>query len=373
MNLITRQPRKLLNPKEAAEALFAKRNAAPRILEDAPKPVIVETRKSRGLAAKAARSAPKIIDHAVAALAAAGGAGGGDNDNFSYEYSHTEVMPTDKWVSIPDNPQQRDVKVRIQKGRASHLFTFDPAHRKVVVGVLPFGRMVKIEGHTRAYVWSNGLVQRGEVPDTVVVEFWRCKDLQAAKDLYDKYDNPVTEENGSDRVNGAANDAGIRFESARMKEGEISTALRELWSYIFAKKIKRDEKQAVISKAFMLFKQELQLLDGVISTNKKFPQPVIMAAILTLRADPTSIGFWKKYADGHAYKMDGVRDAVAIFEDRLPDLLRKSNYVKQREVMGNAAAAVAAYRRGETYSARGFQALNAEALRQYAVKAFGGK
>lgn len=45
MNLITRQPRKLLNPKEAAEALFAKRAApAPsaRILEDAPKAVTPE-------------------------------------------------------------------------------------------------------------------------------------------------------------------------------------------------------------------------------------------------------------------------------------------------------------------------------------------
>ncbi|MCQ4504290.1 hypothetical protein NON27_29360, partial [Vibrio parahaemolyticus] len=85
---------------------------------------------------------------------------------------------------------------------------------------------------------------------------------------------PVTEDIGSDRVTGAANDAGIRFESAQMKEGGISTALRDLWSYIFSKRIKRDEKQAIISKAFMLFKQELQLLDSVISTGKKFPQPV---------------------------------------------------------------------------------------------------
>lgn len=291
----------------------------------------------------------------------------------SYEYSHTNIIPTIDWIAIPDNPQQRDVKVRIAKGRATHLYRLDPAHRKVVVALLPFGKMVKVEGHTRAFIWKNGMLQHSEVPDTVVVEYWKCKDLQAAKDLYDKFDNPVTEENGSDRVNGAANDAGINFESTIMKDGEYSTALRELWSYIFAKKIKRDEKQTVISRAFTLFKRELVLLDTIISSRKKFPQSVMMAAILTLRADPTSIVFWKKYADGHAYKFEGERDAVAIFEDRLTDLLRKSNYVKQREIMGNAAAAVDAYHRNETYAARGYQALNAEKLRQYAVKAFGGK
>jgi hypothetical protein len=353
----------------------------PRILEDAPRKVVVETKTRR--ATTPARDAAEAIfrpkataaDHAVAAIAAASvpPSGTGDNDNSPYEYSHTEMMPTRQWLAIPDNPQQRDVKVRIAKGRATHLYRLDPAHKKVVVGLLPFGRMVKIEGHTRAFVWDNGMLHSGEVPESVVVEFWRCKDLQAAKDLYDKFDNPVTEENGSDRVNGAANDAGINFESAIMKDGEISTALRELWSYIFAKKVKRDEKQSVISKAFMLFKQELQLLDNVITSRKKFPQPVIMAAIITLRADPASIAFWKKYADGHAFKFEGERDAIAIFEDRLPDLLRKSNYVKQREIMGNAAAAVEAYRRGETYNGRGYQALNIEKLRAYAVKAFGGK
>lgn len=51
----------------------------PRILEDTPKPVIVETRRSRGMAAKAARHAAdalfkspaKIIDHAVVSAVAA--------------------------------------------------------------------------------------------------------------------------------------------------------------------------------------------------------------------------------------------------------------------------------------------------------------
>lgn len=86
--------RKYLNPKEAAEALFAKRAApkavaagavAPRILEDAPKPVVVETRRSRGAAARAAAGV-KPIDHAVVAVVA------GLPEPISHDGEHARVV-----------------------------------------------------------------------------------------------------------------------------------------------------------------------------------------------------------------------------------------------------------------------------------------
>ncbi|WP_367354230.1 hypothetical protein [Agrobacterium pusense] len=65
----------------------------PRILEDTPKPVIVETRRSRGLAAKAARHAAdalfkspaKMIDHAVVSAVAASSVSGGERPPTDYE------------------------------------------------------------------------------------------------------------------------------------------------------------------------------------------------------------------------------------------------------------------------------------------------
>lgn len=75
MNLHQRQPRKIMSAREVAEAVFAKRAApvaAPRILEDAPKPVVVETRRRRSPATS--------VDHAVVALAAGGGNGGAGDD-----------------------------------------------------------------------------------------------------------------------------------------------------------------------------------------------------------------------------------------------------------------------------------------------------
>jgi hypothetical protein len=76
MNIMQRQPRNILTAKDAAEALFAKRAApspvasSPRILEDAPKPVVVEARQRRSV-----RSAATPVDHAVVALVAPGDGG----------------------------------------------------------------------------------------------------------------------------------------------------------------------------------------------------------------------------------------------------------------------------------------------------------
>ncbi|WP_242221598.1 hypothetical protein [Shinella zoogloeoides] len=81
MNVHQRQTRKIMSAREVAEAVFAKRAApkagsAPRILEDVPKPVVVETKRSRGVAARAVAVA-KPIDHAV--VAAVSATGGGDD------------------------------------------------------------------------------------------------------------------------------------------------------------------------------------------------------------------------------------------------------------------------------------------------------
>lgn len=68
MNIVQRQP--FRTPKQAAEALFEKRAApaaAPRILEDVPKPVVVETRKRRKVTIPAKAT---IIDFAATAAIA---------------------------------------------------------------------------------------------------------------------------------------------------------------------------------------------------------------------------------------------------------------------------------------------------------------
>lgn len=356
--------------------------------------VIVETRKRRPIIVSPREATgsqfitpanvgfpPMPIDHAVAAIAipAANRIGNGDMDttlivpDFTYRLVRSEEMPTAGWIDCRDNPRQRDVKERLAKGRATHLFKFDEAHRRVTVGViLGNGGTYKVDGHTRAYVWKNGL--SNYVPDTVFVDVYECKDISAVKDLYDKFDNELTGDTGPDRVTGAAKECDIAFDSPMMRGGEISTAVRSLWHFLEKTRPKRIEKSAVITNAMKRFARELQLLDACGPTKKRFPVCVVMAAIMTIRGDQdAAIQFWKNYADGLSEKVGGQRDAIAVFEDRLPGILKSGNGTKERDAMCEAIAAIRAYSLGRGYTIRsGYKSATSKELREYATKAFGG-
>ncbi|GEM_PF-5914098 len=288
-----------------------------------------------------------------------------------YAYAFTREMRVRDWIDIRDNPQQRDVAVRIAKGRTTHLKKFDQSHRKVIVGILPDGDLVKIDAHTRAFYWRHQLSDRS--PETVIAEFWHCNDIEAAKSLYDKIDNPLTGEYGSDIITGSARDHGVTFESKILKDGEISTAIRELWTYIFAKSVKRDQRHEVMRESFSMFIRELETLDRIITTKVRFRTPTIMAALLTLKIEPGAEAFWKAYADGDMVKINQTRDAVAVFDDKLPTILRKqSNYVRQREVMAYAISGIKAFNKRQMYSMeRGYQIMDAVKLRKYINAKFG--
>lgn len=379
MNIVPRLQRKILSPKEAADALFAKRSAtateAPRILEDAPKPVIVETRKSRGLAAKAVRVAPKIIDHAVVALAAMPSAEEGGDDNFSYRRINTVSMPLAEWVAVPKNPRQRDEIVRIEKNRATHLMVFEPKHAEVAMAVLPNGERYKVDGHTRTAVWQLGLAK---APSTLTVDVYACADIAAAQLLYDHFDNTAAMESGTDRVTGAYRQAGISPNCAMLKAGEISTAIRQLYYYIHRTSPKKHMKNIVINEGVLLFAKEIELLDKVSPTRALFPTGILMGALLTFAYEPkNATTFWSEYAQGGGNKVDGRMDAVqALHERRMKDR-KKGNSVKDSALMATSIAAVGGYKRGATYTVEhGITAKTKDMVRKYANDAMalkGGK
>lgn len=295
-----------------------------------------------------------------------------------YRYLNTEEMSRERWTAISDNPRQRDVVERINKGRAGHLMKFDPVHRKVALGAIRIGNtgkfdLYKADGHTRAFVWSKGLA---EGPQTVVAEIWECDDVEAVKQLYNKFDSYLTTENGSDGVTGAIRETGAKFESALMRGGEYSAALRELWYYTTRTTPTKGDKLNIINTSFKKFLPQLLDLDDCKPSKKRFPTPVIMAAILTLRADPDkAYDFWVAYGSGMAEKSRGRRNAIQVFEDRIfgtgtrPGVLTKRETnpsAKYRAVMCEAIAAINVYAKNESYSdKRGYTAIDTAELRKY--------
>lgn len=345
--VVVETKRRVLSPKQAAEALFAKR--ASQLVTPA--------------------------DHAVVTLVAAGVDHAGKyglSDGVPYRRIDTVTMSIEEWNSIPKNPRQRDEVIRIEKNRATHLLQFDPKHVEVAMAVLPNGDRYKVDGHTRTAVWRLGLAQ---APDFLMVDVYACADINAAQQLYDRFDNTTAAESGTDRVTGAYRQAGISPTSPMLKSGEISTAIRQLFHYIHRTAPKKETKNAIINEGVLLFAKEIELLDSVAPTRTLFPTGVLMGAIISLAHDGKSaIPFWAKYAEGGGNKADGRMDSVQALHERRMNDKKKGNSVKDSALMASSVAAVGGFKNGATYTVKhGITAKSKDLMRKYANEAMARK
>ena len=65
-------------------------------------------------------------------------------------------MTVAEWIKVEDNPIQRDTEHHAAK--AKHLLTPLPSHAFVFACELPNGKLIKLDGHTRALLWQRGQV-----------------------------------------------------------------------------------------------------------------------------------------------------------------------------------------------------------------------
>lgn len=293
-------------------------------------------------------------------------------DGVPYQRLRTIEMPVEEWNSITKNPRQRDEDVRIEKNRVGHLLSFDPKHAEVALAVLPDGRRYKVDGHTRTAVWQMGLA---DAPQMLVVDVYGCADESAVRQLYDVFDNSAAGELGTDRVTGAYREAGIAPKSAMLREGGISTAIRQLYHYIHKTAPDRDSKNIVINKGVKLFSPEIMLLDDVNPTRIMFPCGVIMGALLTFGESPEmATKFWSAYMADAGWKGDGRVDAVQALHERRSQLRGKSSGARDNLLMSYSVAAFQGFQKRTTYKSRYLIAEKSkDMLRRYAEDAMARK
>lgn len=289
-----------------------------------------------------------------------------------YRRLKTIEMEVGEWIGIPRNPRQRNEVVRIEKSRVAHLLTPDEIHRVVAMAILPDGSRLKVDGHTRTACWKMGLV---EPPKTLLVDVWECADIDAAQQLYDRFDNTFAAETGTDRVTGAYLQAGISPKSPMLKDGEISTAARELHHYLFRTSPSKETKNAVINESIIRFAKEIELLDTVTPTRSRFPGGVVMGALITLANEPaTALDFWTDYAADAGHKSNGRMDAVQALSERVSSDKRRGSRASNIQTMSAAVAAVGGYATGATYTVRhGITAKSKDMMRRYADAALAKK
>ncbi|NEU14633.1 hypothetical protein G3T14_21350 [Methylobacterium sp. BTF04] len=220
-------------------------------------------------------------------------------------------MSITEWSSVADNPRQRDTELHARK--AKHLKEYDPIHRFVSMAVLPDGRRIKLDGHTRVFLWS-----RGEAlgPQTVFVEVYSCRDAASAEALYSKFDSQAAVETGADKVAGAARRHGLEFKTGMLRAGRYGSAVKRLYAYSTKTWNASWQDHDFVYDAVGHYAKELRLLDLTEPSPSQFPSGIVMAALATMkRRGEAALPFWKEYAVGGGTKVGSTMDGVQALID----------------------------------------------------------
>jgi len=194
------------------------------------------------------------------------------------------VMGVEDWIDMPDCPIQRDTARHAEKALKSHLSTSSPTQSRVACAEFPGGMRIKLDGHTRAYLWQQKLLAR---PDQVHVDVYPVISMPEVLDLYKHFDNASAAENATDRLTGAYRLHGITPESRLLQVGGITSALRVIC------------RECTIYDAVGAWKAELMWLDALRGASPELmPSALIVAALLTYRRRGRRVtSFWQGYVD----------------------------------------------------------------------------
>lgn len=207
-------------------------------------------------------------------------------------------MPVTAWIAVPDNPRQRNTEARATRSR--HLYKVSRDHTVVAAARLPDGKLVKIDGHTRALMWDRGEIER---PDNVQVVLYDVASLEEAKEIYTHYDSPEAVEKSADRIFGSLREAGIVAESELIKSGKITNAMNMARKYAGVR--------GSVYEATRYFAASVCFLDSLNLRHGMFPTGVVGALLLTHhKYGSRAEKFWTAVAADRGFKMNGIMDGV---------------------------------------------------------------
>jgi len=241
--------------------------------------------------------------------------------------SYKKMLVAD-WVAVEDNPIQRDTERHAAK--AKHLLTPHPTHSFVFAAELPSGKLIKLDGHTRALLWKRGEVA---APTQLQVGIVPVKDRAEAEKLYKDFDSRDALETMRDKVSGAFNRHDFDPQSGLIQAGNITSALRIAYSVLsggaastagssteHAKSRKADVYEMINE-----FSGELHMLDGFGLAQGKIQSGAIAAFILSARRYGHKVTpFWRGVFGNTGEKSGGQMDAVQAICELL--LGRRGNY-----------------------------------------------
>jgi hypothetical protein len=129
------------------------------------------------------------------------------------------------WISIKDNPRQRNTERRAKSARRKHLASYQKIHRIVFAASRKGDVLCKLDGHTRALLWQLGELE--SPPDgKVEVVLIEVANIEEAKQIYDMMDAQPSVKKPSDNIFGACRELGFRLDSFLLRGCAFNTQLK---------------------------------------------------------------------------------------------------------------------------------------------------
>ena len=114
----------------------------------------------------------------------------------------TITMKIQDWYDLPDSSVQRDTQKHATSSHrpGGHLSKAHESHNVVAAAIIPNGKMSKLDGHSRTFLWENEWLP---APKKVTVMLHEVATKQAAIDLYYHFDNQAATETKRDKLFGS--------------------------------------------------------------------------------------------------------------------------------------------------------------------------
>ena len=273
-------------------------------------------------------------------------------------------MSVKDWIGkVKDNPIQRDTERHAAK--AKHLLEPNSTHAAVSAAELPNGKLVKLDGHTRALLWQRGQV---EAPHELHVNVFPVASLAEAEELYKTFDSKDALENQRDKISGAFRRYNFVPQSGFLKGGSITSGLRIAYAVLkgfSANSANADSgRTPTPSRAAVVhadtytmvseFAPELMSLDAFLVTGNppKIHSGTLAAFLLSYRKYGHKVTpFWQGVFGGGGSKIAGEMDAIQALCELILSRRGRSGAGNAVDMCNRALTAVEKFLEGETLHA----------------------
>lgn len=217
-----------------------------------------------------------------------------------------KMMSPIEWSRVANNPAQRDTVSHAAKAIKNHLAIAIDTHRLVQAANVEGVGLVKLDGHTRSYLWD---LKKLSPPELIACVIYDVGSISDAIALYKTIDQSGALETAKDKLSGAFYLCGIQPKSGAITQSGLTSALtliagKNIDIYEYSKK----------------FKNQIIAIDNENFGKGKFVSGLLAAVIIGyIQRGPSCLEYFRNYNLGLGKKSGNIRDNVEALTEYIKD------------------------------------------------------